>query len=469
MGNRIMLILGIGLLFASCNKDDGFVSPPEEPEILYEEGEEFLSGSLGVNSTSNNAFGFEIEGLTFQEQAQFATGNSLFNQSWVSSPASTTARDGLGPTFNARACAGCHFKDGRGSPLENGANSNGFLMRISQAGQNVFGGPLGVMGYGTQIQDRSNNGIPFEAKITVTYEAISSTYPDGETYELRKPIYAIADEQFGSLAGAETSPRVAQQTIGMGLISALPDSEILKYEDEFDGDGDGISGRPNYVWNPEINEVDLGKYGWKANTPTLKTQIASAFHGDMGLTTSIFDESDCPNPQQDCQDAPNGGQPEVTDEQLDRVLFYQSALAVPNRRNFMEESVLKGKVLFNELNCVGCHAIDQVTGSFPFNPLLENVTIRPYSDFLLHDMGEELADNRPDFLANGQEWRTQPLWGIGLIATVNDHTFFLHDGRARNIEEAILWHGGEAQQIKEDFMDLAVEQRQQLIDFINSL
>lgn len=467
---RLPFLIIFYLLFQGCSSDDNYIPVTEiEDEVFYEEGEELLTGPLGTNSNSANAFGFEIQGLTFQEQARFATGNSLFNQSWVSAPASTTARDGLGPTFTARACAACHFKDGRGEPLINGESSKGFLMRISQMGQDINGGPLGLPSYGTQIQDRSNNGIPFEAKVTVTYAIINGTYADGTSYELRKPIYSFSEEQFGSLAGIETSPRVAQQTIGMGLISALPDSEILKYEDEFDTDGDGISGRPNYVWNPEINEIDLGKYGWKANAPTLKIQIADAFHADMGLTTPIFTENDCPSPQQDCFDAPNGGEPEVTEDQLDRVLFYLSALSVPNRRNFEDESVLRGKVLFNELKCTGCHAIDQVTGNFPDNPLLENITIRPYSDFLLHDMGENLADNRPDFLADGREWRTQPLWGIGLISTVNGHTFLLHDGRARNIEEAVLWHGGEAEQNKQEFINLSSEERQQLIDFINSL
>ncbi|MEO9513889.1 MAG: di-heme oxidoredictase family protein [Flavobacteriaceae bacterium] len=462
---RILICLLIVSIFG-CSQDDELAP---FPDAVYEEGEEFLSGSLGVNSTSANAFGFEISGLTFQEQAIFATGNSLFNQSWVSAPASTTARDGLGPTFNARACAACHFKDGRGSPLVNGESSNGFLMRISLAGQSIYGGPEAVPDYGAQIQDRSNNGIPFEAKVNVTYETINGTYTDGTSYELQRPTYTIVEEQFTSLSAVQMSPRVAQQTIGMGLISALPEHEILKYADEMDSNGDGISGKPNYVWNHETNQTELGKYGWKANAPTLKTQIAGAFHGDMGLTTSIFNQNDCPGPQQDCLNAPNGGEPEVTDDQLERILFYQSSLAVPNRRNFMEEPVLKGKVLFNNLNCIGCHAIDQVTSSFPTNPLLENVTIKPYSDFLLHDMGEGLADNRSDFLASGTEWRTQPLWGIGLIATVNDHTFLLHDGRARNVEEAILWHGGEAEQPKQDFIDLSSEERSQLIAFINTL
>ncbi|NQY05249.1 MAG: c-type cytochrome [Flavobacteriaceae bacterium] len=451
-------------LLAGCKPEkDDYIA-------LYEEGEELLTGPLGVNSTSSNAFGFEIPGLSFREKAKFATGNSLFNQSWVSSPASTTARDGLGPTFNARACAGCHFKDGRGKPLKNGKLSSGFLMRISKNGVDEHGGPVAYPNYGKQIQDRGNRGIPFEARIIATYDTIRGAYPDGNQFELIKPIYSFSEEQFGPL-GTDVlmSPRIGQQTIGLGLISALPDDQILQYEDEFDKNGDGISGRPNYVWNPELNKMDLGKYGWKANAPSLKVQIADAFNGDMGLTTTIFNENNCPDLQKECVESPNGGEPEVTDTQLDKVLFYQTSLAVPNRRNFKTESVLRGKMLFNALNCKGCHAINQKTGGFPFNKYLENITIKPYSDFLLHDMGDDLADNRPDFMATGREWRTQPLWGIGLISTVNEHTNFLHDGRARSIEEAILWHGGEAEKSKQEFMKLSVKERKQLIDFVNSL
>jgi CxxC motif-containing protein (DUF1111 family) len=342
-------------------------------------------------------------------------------------------------------------------------------MRISLPGATIEGGPVAVPGYGDQIQELANNGIPIEAKVAVTYQNISGSYADGTGYELQKPIYQINNTAFGSLSGVLTSPRVAQQTIGLGLISALPDSEILRFEDAFDMDNDGISGRANYVWDIEKNTTQLGKYGWKANAPTLKQQVASAFHGDMGLTSSLFEQNNCPSPQNDCFGAPNGGEPEVTDTQLDKVVFYQGLLAVPNRRNFKDESVLQGKVLFNDLNCVSCHAINQKTSYSDIHPVLENITIKPYSDFLLHDMGEELADNRPDFMADGREWRTQPLWGIGLIPTVNNHSFLLHDGRARNIEEAILWHGGEAQKSKQGFLEATSEERDNLINFINSL
>ncbi|SFC39430.1 CxxC motif-containing protein, DUF1111 family [Algibacter lectus] len=462
---KIVFISIIITCLYSCSDDDYTATS----KIEYEEGEEFLTSDLGVNSTSNNAFGFEISGLSFVEQAEFATGNSLFNQTWVSSPASTTGRDGLGPTFNARACATCHFKDGRGKAFVNGEDSSGFLMRISMPGQDSNGDALPVLGYGTQLQDRANNGIPFEAKVNVTYEVINGEYADGTSYQLQKPIYSFSQEAFGSLSGVLMSPRVAQQTIGLGLISALPDEEITKFEDETDSDNDGISGRANYVYNYQINERDLGKYGWKANAPTLKQQVAAALHGDMGLTTSLFSDSNCPSPQQDCADAINGGTPEVTDVQLDKMLFYQAHLAVPNRRNYKDENVLKGKALFSSLNCIGCHAINQKTGTEAASDYLKNITIKPYSDFLLHDMGDDLADNRPDYLATGNEWRTQPLWGIGLISTVNGHTNLMHDGRAANIEEAILWHGGEAENIREDFKNLSVDDRENLISFVNSL
>ncbi len=461
---RLLSLFIIIISFYSCKDDDNNYTP------VYAEGEEFLTAHLSVNSTSNNAFGHAIDGLTLVEESAFGSGNSLFNTSWVSSPASTTSIDGLGPTFNSRACASCHLKDGRGKPPSTkGQNSSGFLVRLSLSGQNPHGGPVAVPFYGDQLQDRANIGISYEAKTEITYELISGTYPDGTAYELRKPTYTFYDEQFGSLSGVLISPRVGQQVIGLGLIDALSEQEILSNEDEFDADNDGISGKANYVWDAVQKTTKIGRFGWKANQPNLRQQIAGALNGDMGLTTSIFKDANCPDPQNSCQTAANGGDPEVTDKQLDAFHFYQSALAVPKRRNYKEENVLNGKALFTDVGCVKCHATDLRTATYSFNKHLENISIHPYSDFLLHDMGAELADNRPDFKATGSEWRTQPLWGIGLIETVNKHTFLLHDGRARNIEEAILWHGGEAEKTKSKFMKLSSKEREDIIAFINSL
>ena len=452
-------------LICSCSdkNEDFYIS-------IYEDGEEFLTGDLSVYSTSNNAFGKEIPGLNFQESATFATGNSLFNQAWVSAPASTTARDGLGPTFNARSCSACHFKDGRGKPHTNGQNSEGFLVRVSINGQDAHGGPLGHPIYGGQIQDQANLNIPHEAKVIMTQDVINGMYPDGTSYQLLKPSYSFTDEQFGTIGNFNFSPRVGQQVIGLGLIDALDEASILTNVDVNDVDEDEISGKANYVWDAINQTLNIGKFGWKANQPNLRQQVAGALNGDLGLTTSIFSEQNCPSPQNDCQNSANGGTPEVTDSQLDQITFYQSALAVPTRRNYMDNDVLQGKLLFKQVDCKKCHATNFTTSNnYPTNSYLENITIHPYSDFLLHDMGDNLADNREDFLANGNEWRTQPLWGIGLIETVNNHTNLLHDGRARNIEEAILWHGGEAETSKQKFMNLTTKERQQLIAFINSL
>lgn len=454
--------------FSSCKNDDDYI--PVENNTLYEEGEELSVGKLTTRILGANAFDQAVPGLPDQTDLLFFVGNSLFRQNWVSAPASTTARDGLGPTFNARACSSCHNKDGRGTPLAEGQQfSQGFLMRVSLPGTDPHGAPNPVPGYGDQIQERANLGIPFEAKVKVHYETITGTFADGESYELKKPIYTIYDEQFGTLQNALTSPRVGQQVIGLGLIDAVSSADILANTDEFDADNDGISGKANYVWNVVTKQTELGRFGWKANQPNLRQQVAGAFSGDMGLTTSLFPNENCPSPQNDCENAPNGGLPEVPDDALDQVMIYSSSLSVPIRRNYDTPNVLKGKQLFRDLKCNSCHIETFTTSSYAFNPTLENVKIRPYSDFLLHDMGEDLADNRPDFKATGKEWRTQPLWGIGLFQEVNKHTFLLHDGRARNVEEAILWHGGEAEKSREGYKKLIKQDRDAVVAFINSL
>lgn len=464
---QFILLTILFFTIISCNKEDAYI----DLNNSYEVGEELSAGKLTTTLLGSNAFDQAVPGLPLNTDLLFFVGNSLFKQNWVSSPASTTARDGLGPTFNARACSACHNKDGRGSPLQAGQQfSAGFLMRISTEGVNAFGGPNAVTSYGTQIQNRANLGVSSEAVVSIRYETISGVFNDGETYELQKPIYTIENEQFGSLQNVLTSPRVGQQIIGLGLVDAIATDAILLNEDEFDSNKDGISGKANYVWNHTTKQTEVGRFGWKANQPTLKQQVAAAFSGDMGLTTSIFPEQDCPSPQQDCMDAANGGTPEVTDNSLDNVMIYSSSLSVPIRRDFGAENVLEGKKLFREMKCNSCHTeVFTTSNSYPFNPILENIKIRPFSDFLLHDMGDNLADNRPDFLATGNEWRTQPLWGIGMIQEVNRHTFLLHDGRARNIEEAILWHGGEAKNAKNNYKKLIKKDRENVLAFINSL
>ncbi|MDO6803137.1 di-heme oxidoredictase family protein [Wenyingzhuangia sp. 1_MG-2023] len=468
--SKILLCFGL----VACSSETNPIDEDNEYiQLNYTEGEENLVSELSIEAfTADKAFGRGIPNLSELEASFFGVGNAMFDQSWVSAPATTTSRDGLGPMFNARACSACHLRDGRGKPLlENEAGSNGFLIRLS-AGNSPTEGPIPFPNYGGQFQDASNLNINPEGNIHVDFELINGTYPDGTAYELRKPTYTLVDGNYGSLSGAKQSPRVGPQVIGLGFIDALTEESILKYQDIDDADGDGISGKANYVWNEKMEKNTIGKFGWKANQPTLEQQVAGAMSGDMGLTTTIFPDENCPHGI-DCSQLYNGNNEgdlvEVPDTQFSRIMTYQAAISVPIRRDYKDINVLKGKKLFNDLACVKCHVDHYTTGEYSFLPQIENITIRPYSDFLLHDMGDDLADNSGDYLANGNEWRTQPLWGLGLIEMVNDHTYLLHDGRARNIEEAILWHGGEAEVSKNNYMDLTVEQRNQLIQFLNSL
>ncbi|QEE49804.1 c-type cytochrome [Flavobacterium alkalisoli] len=455
----------IALIVTGCSKnDEDYVS------LAPEEGEQYSGGVATVNNATEEAFGFAYTGLTSDQATDFGVGNSFFRQTWVSAPSSTTARDGLGPFYNAVACASCHFKDGRGRPpMYDGELGRGLLIRLSTSGINPHGGSMPDPVYGGQLQDNAILGPTIKGQIGITYQIITETFADGTTVELQKPIYTINNLGYGPLAsGVMFSPRIANQIIGLGLLEAVPEATILGFADEFDSDGDGISGRPNYVYDVLSDSQKMGRFGWKANQPNIKQQVAGALSGDMGITSYIFPDENCP-PGVDCNSIPNGGSPEITDISFDRMVLYSSALAVPIRRNYDDEAVLRGKQIFGDLNCIACHKPKMQTGSSYIISGYANQTIRPYTDLLLHDMGPELADNAPDYLATGSEWRTPPLWGIGLVQTVNGHTNFMHDGRARNITEAILWHGGEAQASKNKFKELSASEREDLLKFLNSL
>ncbi len=467
MSQRIFLFraLCISIFILGCQDDDSsdyVLLQPEENEALS-------GGETTIFDISPNAFGFQAPNLDEENGLFFFTGNSLFNQSWVTAPASTTARDGLGPLFNSRACSGCHFKDGRGRPPKfDGEKSSGLLFRLSVPGINTLGQNLPDPNYGGQFQDDVISGILVEGDVKISYEPVTIKYPDGITVTLQKPSYDFTNLNYGPLAAdIQISPRVANQMIGLGLLDAVSEKTLLSFADESDVDGDGISGKPNYVYDIETESIKIGRFGWKSNQPNLKQQVAGAFLGDMGITSSLFPEENCPS-EIDCSTIPNGGTPEITDENLDKVVLYSGTLAVPARRDYDKQNILEGKRLFESVNCIACHIPKMKTGAYHIQALA-NQTIRPYTDLLLHDMGDELADNTPDFKATGNEWRTPPLWGVGLIETVNDHNNLLHDGRARTIEEAILWHGGEAKASKEDFMNLDVADRTKLIDFIKTL
>jgi CxxC motif-containing protein (DUF1111 family) len=311
----------------------------------------------------------------------------------------------------------------------------------------------------------------------IDYADVPVTLAGGKVVTLRRPTYSITNLANGPLhPKVMMSPRIAPPMIGLGLVEAIPEADLRANADPDDADKDGVSGRTNEVWSLSEKKVMLGRFGWKAGEPTIIDQSAAAAAGDIGLSNPLmpFPSGDCTAAQTFCLNAPNGdsergGGFELSGELLDLVTFYAKNLAVPARRGPGDATVLKGKALFYNLGCAACHKPSFTTGAAKDQPHLSGQLIWPYSDFLLHDMGEGLADGRPEGEADGNEWRTAPLWGVGLTEVVNGHTFLLHDGRARNAEEAILWHGGEAQKARDGYTKLSEEDREALLKFVNSL
>jgi CxxC motif-containing protein (DUF1111 family) len=428
-------------------------------------------GNATVFDTTRDAFSLPLPGLAEERQRAFFVGNSLFNQNWVGAPSSVASRDGLGPLFNARSCSGCHFKDGRGHPPASGETFSSALLRISVAGkQGPHGAPVGDPTYGDQIQGNALPGVPKEADVYVDYTPSYGAFANGDAYELTVPHYRIEELGYGPLAPRLLfSPRVAPAMIGLGLLEAIPEATLLQWADPLDADHDGISGRVNLV--PEIgsDRLILGRFGWKAEQPNVAQQVAAAFQGDMGLSTTLFPSHNHSERQTAALDLPTGGEPEVAPELLRAVTAYSRMLAVPARRDHEAPAVMRGEDLFSTAGCSACHVPSvQIEASLDV-PELGHGEIHPYSDLLLHDLGPELSDNRPSFQAQGNEWRTPPLWGIGLVRKVNSHTRFMHDGRARNLQEAILWHGGEASPARERFLKFSPTERGELIAFLDSL
>jgi CxxC motif-containing protein (DUF1111 family) len=449
---------------------------------------ELLQGGAGTSKKRPNqdAFSQSSANITFEEEGTFKLGNALFRKVWVSSPSSTQASDGLGPLFNARACQSCHLKDGRGHPPEGAADSTSMFLRLAReasnddekaarANGNALNFPDPV--YGTQLQDLAVPGLAGEGRMTITYVEQPVTLVDGAQVSLRRPTYTVTDLAYGPLGpGTTISPRVTPQMIGLGLVEQIHPADILAKADPDDRDGDGISGRPNVVWDAFAKQPALGRFGWKAQTPSIRQQTADAFAGDIGISTPEVprDHGDCTEAEPACLAMPTGvqerlGKQEAPPPVMDLVTFYSQNLAVPARRDMAKPDVLAGKKAFYEAGCGSCHTPKFVTRRDAPNKAQSFQLIWPYSDFLLHDMGQGLADGQAVGVADGQEWRTPPLWGIGLTKRVNGHTFFLHDGRARNLTEAILWHGGEAQKSRDAFAAMSAQERDGLIKFLESL
>jgi CxxC motif-containing protein (DUF1111 family) len=465
------LFLALGL--SAC--DDAPKFTQAEP------GEARSGGSATVRKTDQNAFSMPSANLPPSRRVDFSVGNSFFRSPWVIAPSTTTARDGLGPLFNTNACQGCHIKDGRGHPpTADDVNAVSMLVRLSIPDAPAYARVIEQLGvvpepvYGGQFQDMAVPGVAPEGKVRVDYTAVPVRFKDGTEVELRKPSLNITQLGYGPMhPDTRFSARVAPPMIGLGLLEAIPDEAILANAEAQAKANDGIAGRPNQVWDDAQQKTVLGRFGWKAGQPNLNQQNVHAFSGDMGLTTSLRPMDDCTDAQTACKQAPSGtgpdGEPEVSDNILRLVLFYSRNLAVPARRDINAPQVLAGKTLFYQAGCQSCHTPKYTTAANAAEPELANQVIRPYSDLLLHDMGDGLADNRTEFQARGRQWRTPPLWGIGLTQAVSGHTQFLHDGRARNLLEAVLWHGGEATAAQQQVLSFNAEQRSALLAFLNSL
>ena len=435
--------------------------------------------------TTADAFSQHSANMPFEREMDFKLGNALFRKTWVASPASTLASDGLGPLYNARACQDCHLKDGRGhTPPDADASHVSMFLRLSVPGGPVPDGIADWIAtspdptYGGQLQDLAAPGRPAEGRMDITWTETPVTLADGTTVSLRAPAYSFADPAYGPPAdGLMLSPRVAPQMIGLGLLEAIPAADILAKADPDDANQDGISGLPQIVPSAEFGTPMLGRFGLKAGAPTVREQSAGAFAGDMGLSTPLHPDpwGDCTATQPTCVDAAHGHEPgirdglEVDQPSLDLVTFYSRNLGVPERRDIDDPQVLRGKELFHSLNCTGCHTPKHVTHRLDGQPEQSFQLIWPYTDLLLHDMGLGLADNRPEGRATGSEWKTPALWGIGLTAQVSGHTEYLHDGRARSLLEAILWHGGEAQAQRDAVAEMQPEDRAALLAFLESL
>ncbi len=444
-----------------------------------------LAGAATVRRFDAAAFSQPSANMTFERQLDFRVGDGIFRKLWVPSPSSTKSSDGLGPLLNARGCQSCHLRDGRGRPPEASEAATSMVLRLSippqtdadhRALASYMRAATPEPTYGGQLQNFSVNGLLAEGRMTIAYTEYPVTLADGEVVRLRKPRYGVAELNYGPLhRQTMISPRVAPPMIGLGLLEMIPEEALLKYADPEDADGDGIAGTPNRVRSHAESRTMMGRFGWKAGMPTVADQVADAFANDLGLSSHLVlaSHGDCMPAQKACFALPTGDDPrekvEVPRKMFDLVVFYARNLAVPAQRNPDDPAILRGKALFTSLGCSSCHVPSFVTGSDPARPEQSAQRIFPYTDLLLHDMGEGLADARPEGEANGRQWRTPPLWGIGLTRTVSGHDMMLHDGRARGALEAILWHGGEAEAARARVQRMSRAERTDLLAFIQSL
>ncbi|WP_413501153.1 di-heme oxidoredictase family protein [Psychrobacter maritimus] len=454
-------------------------------------------GDTGISITTSESYSKPSSNITASRKGSFFIGNAFFRQPWVVAPASTDSRDGLGALFNVAACQSCHIKDGRGhAPMSSEDDADSLLIRLAmpatteeqrQKLENSLIEKVVHPMYGGQLQDRGIQGVPAEARIAVQWTDKPVTFADGHVETLRSPTFNLTKPGYGAFDDElMVSPRVALPMIGLGLLEQIPDEAIKNQAMKSKGD---ISGKFNWVMDPQTGKVALGRFGWKAGQTKLITQNQSAFNEDMGLTSNIRPHESCMPTQTACINAATGadeqgnGKPpvEVNDEVAKFVEFYTRNLAVPHRRNADDKLVLAGKKRFYDMGCQSCHTPRYQLPKTDDDHLEQHgQVIYPYTDLLLHDMGNDLADRtiagklpskdlQVEFLANSYEWRTPALWGIGLAQTVDPQATFLHDGRARTLMEAVLWHGGEAEKQKQKVLKLDEQGRSELNAFLKSL
>ena len=438
------------------------------------------AGNFTVARFDAGAYSEPAPVLSARERQTFMVGRNVFQRQWASI-VSLNGDWGLGPTFIADRCSACHVGTGRGAPPASRDNQlHSMLVRLSLPGRNERGGPMPHPAYGDQLQNRSLDGrnidlhygpeaVPPEGEIYLDWEMREVAFADGERLQLRKPKLRIEKLNFGPLGEeAMTSLRNAPAIFGLGLLDAVPEETLLALAH---GQREqGFGGRPNYVWDANAKRMALGRYGWKANQATLREQVAAASIADMGLNSRLFPDQNCPAIQTICARTLPGNFPEIIDYEIDALVLWLQGLAVPARRNTDDPLFRRGEHLFGEARCAVCHVPELKTADrYAPLPAAARQTFRAYTDLLLHDMGEELADGRPDYLAGPRDWRTPPLWGLGLSEVVSGSMALLHDGRARNVSEAILWHGGEAEAARERFRTMSRQDRQALIRFVESI
>jgi CxxC motif-containing protein (DUF1111 family) len=451
---------GTGLLAAATGLLClAFDAPPEAP----------AGGTLTVFDATAQAYALPAPGLDAAQLEFFANGRQEFHQHWVVLPA-IGGKWGRGPTSNGEECTGCHAGNGRGrAPETADENLVSMVLRLSMPGVDTHGGPMPHPHYGDQLQEQGELGkVPAEGEASIGWIEHDEFLADGTRVQLRSPRIGFRRLAFGPPGDdVLVSPRIAPPVIGAGLLDAVPEATLLEIAAA--QRARGYNGRPNYVWDEGRRSTVVGRFGWKASQPSLSQQTASAYLADMGVTTVLYPADNCPPVQAACRKRPGGTVPEQTYRPFDEILFYMRALGVPAQRQAQNADVVRGGRLFTQAQCAVCHMPELTTGNYPDFPRLAHQTFRPYTDLLLHDMGEGLADGRPDYLAGPRDWRTAPLWGLGLSATVNGNAGLLHDGRARDATEAILWHGGEAAAAREAFRNMPRSDRDAMLAFLASL